>query len=275
MSFSYYGPLCTEVYNATKPVGHSLGGDIEFYRDYLTNCNGRILEAMSGSGRLLIPLLEAGLKVDGLDYSTDMIDSCRALCTERGLPVPELFAADLETLHLPYRYEVIMIAAGSLLLIQDRQASIKALHNLYHHLEPGGRLVLDLFLPDVTNTTDYSGTSTVQLSDGDTITMESKVIEVNMLQQYKVSLIRYEKWRQGTLIATELQQLALRWYGVEELRMILEQIGFIDVVVYADFDPDQPPSRSDQKFVFEATREVPTEVVSIEGQIANESTVTK
>lgn len=39
MSFSYYGPLCTEVYNATKPVGHSLGGDIEFYRDYLKNCN--------------------------------------------------------------------------------------------------------------------------------------------------------------------------------------------------------------------------------------------
>ncbi|CAM2784057.1 class I SAM-dependent methyltransferase [Paenibacillus taichungensis] len=273
MSFSYYGPLCTEVYNATKPVGQSLGGDIEFYRDYLMNCNGRILEAMSGSGRMLIPLLEAGLNVDGLDYSTDMLDSCRALCTERGLPLPELFAADLETLDLPYRYEVIIIAAGSLLLIQDRQASIKALHNLYQHLEPGGRLVLDLFLPDVTNTTShYSGTSTVQLPDGDTITMESKDIEVNMLQQYKVSLIRYEKWRHGTLIATELQQLALRWYGVEEMRMILEQIGFVEVIVYADFDPDQEPSRSDQKFVFEATRGLPSEVDSLSGQSAIEST---
>ncbi|WP_139209291.1 hypothetical protein [Paenibacillus sp. OK003] len=88
--------------------------------------------------------------------------------------------------------------------------------------------------------------------------MESKDIEVNMLHQYKVSLIRYEKWRHGTLIATELQQLALRWYGVEELRMILEQIGFIDVVVYADFNPDQTPSRSDQKFVFGATRGIPS-----------------
>ncbi|MFC9710796.1 class I SAM-dependent methyltransferase [Paenibacillus sp. NPDC056933] len=255
MSFSYYGPLCTEVYNATKPIGHSLGGDIDFYRDILMNCKGRILEAMSGSGRMLIPLLEAGLKVDGLDYSTDMLNSCLALCTERGLPKPELFAADLETLDLPYRYEAIIIPGGSLLLIQDRQASVKALRNLYHHLEPGGRLVLDLFLPDVTNTTPhYSGTSTVQLQNGDTITMESKDIELNMLQQYKVSLIRYEKWRQGTLIATELQQLALRWYGVEEFRMILELIGFSDISVYADFDPHRTPSRSDQKYVFEATR---------------------
>lgn len=147
MSFSYYGPLCTEVYNATKPVGHSLGGDIEFYRNYLTNCNGRILEAMSGSGRMLIPLLEAGLNVDGLDYSTDMLDSCRALCSMRELPMPELIAADLETLDLPYRYEVIIIAAGSLLLIQDRQASIKALRNLYQHLEPGGNLCWTSFYP--------------------------------------------------------------------------------------------------------------------------------
>ena len=214
MSFSYYGPLCTEVYNVTKPVGHSFGGDIEFYRDYLLNFNGRILEAMSGSGRMLIPLLEAGLKVDGLDYSTDMIDSCLAHCTERGLDVPELFVADLVKLDLPYRYEAIIIPGGSLLLIQDRQASIKSLCKLYDHLVPGGKLVLDLFLPDVTNTTSYySGTSTVQLPNGDTITMENKDIDIDMLHQYKVSLIRYEKWHQGHLVATELQQLTLRWYG--------------------------------------------------------------
>ena len=57
MSFSYYGPLCTKVYDITKPIGYSLGGDIEFYSHLLQHCNGRILEAMSGSGRMLIPLL--------------------------------------------------------------------------------------------------------------------------------------------------------------------------------------------------------------------------
>ncbi|MDB5084356.1 MAG: methyltransferase [Bacilli bacterium] len=32
MSFSYYGELCTEVYDLTKKVGHSFGGDVEYYR---------------------------------------------------------------------------------------------------------------------------------------------------------------------------------------------------------------------------------------------------
>ena len=61
-------------------------------------------------------------------------------------------------------------------------------------------------------------TSTVSLPDGDTITVEVKTIEVRLLHQYKVSLIRYEQWHQGALVATELQQLTLRWYGIEELR---------------------------------------------------------
>lgn len=113
-----------------------------------------------------------------------------------------LFVADLEKLDLPYRYEAIIIPGGSLLLIQDRQASINVLRNLFQHLEPGGRLVFDLFLPDVTQPSSVE-TSTVSLPDGDTITVEVKTIEVNLLQQYKVSLIRYEQWHQGALVATE------------------------------------------------------------------------
>jgi hypothetical protein len=54
MSFSYYGELCTEVYDLTKHVGQSIGGDIEYYREKLKHCKGRILEAMVGSGRVMI-----------------------------------------------------------------------------------------------------------------------------------------------------------------------------------------------------------------------------
>lgn len=255
MSFSYYGPLCTKVYDITKPVGHSLGGDIEFYGNLLQQCSGRILEAMSGSGRMLIPLLEAGLQVDGIDYSKAMIQSCLARCAERALPTPELFEADLETLSLPYHYEAIIIPGGSLMLIQDRCASIKALQNLYDHLEPGGRLIFDLFLPDFTQPAAVE-TSTVRLPDGDTITIEVKTTEINLLHQYKTSLIRYEQWHQGSLVGTELQELTLRWYGVEELRLILEKIGFANIEIYADFKPGQAPTKASQKFVFEAARKV-------------------
>lgn len=45
--FSFYSTLCTELYDYTKPVGYSLNGDIEYYKERLKDCRGRILEAAS------------------------------------------------------------------------------------------------------------------------------------------------------------------------------------------------------------------------------------
>lgn len=256
MSFSNYGELCTEVYDLTKKVGQSLGGDIEYYCDKLKDCKGRILEAMVGSGRVLIPLLESGLIVDGVDDSPQMLASCRNRCEELGL-TPDLYEATLQKLSLPHQYEAIIIPGGSFLLIEQREESLEVLHRLYDHLESGGRLILDLFLPDNNyNSAElgrWGGSATYHLPNGDIITMESKCIEADLFfNQHTVSYLKYEKWRNGELIQTELQRFALRWYGVEEFKYILESVGFSDVTVCADFDDDKKPVRADQKFIYQA-----------------------
>ncbi|GMK44381.1 methyltransferase [Paenibacillus glycanilyticus] len=258
MSFSYYGELCTEVYDLTKKVGQSFSGDIEYYREKLKHCKGRILEAMVGSGRVIIPLLESGLIVDGVDYSAQMLASCRYRCEARGL-APDLYQANLQELSLPHKYEAIIIPGGSFLLIEQREESIQVLNRLYEHLEPGGRLILDLFLPDNNyNSSElgrWDGTATYHLPNGDLITMEGKNAEVDLFfNQYRVSYLKYEKWRKGVLIQTELQRFAMRWYGVEEFKMILEGIGFSDVTVCADFVDGKKPSNGNQKFVYQATK---------------------
>lgn len=255
MSFSYYGELCTEVYDLTKQVGHSFGGDIEYYRDRLhAGAGKKILEAMVGSGRVIIPLLESGLTVDGVDASPDMLASCRRRLNERGLNA-ELFEADLQELSLPHRYDAIVIPSGSFLLIEKREQSIAALKRLYDHLEPGGRLLFDTFLPrSVDNDLGKSETSTFTFPNDDIITMESKLVEANMYEQVKVTYLKYEKWRDGRLIQTELQRFALRWYGVEELKLVLHSVGFSDVVVSADFEYGKPPRNGSQTYVYEAIK---------------------
>jgi len=254
MSFSYYGELCTEVYDLTKKIGQSIGGDLEYYRSRLKHCKGRILEAMVGSGRVIIPLLESGLIVDGVDYSPEMLASCRQRCEERELAI-NLYESNLQELSLPDKYEAIIIPGGSFLLIEKREESLNALKRLYDHLQPGGRLILDLFLPDNNfECGQFGGTSTFTLPNGDTITMEDKLVEADLYNQYKVSFIKYEKWRNGALIQTELQRFALRWYGVEEFKLVLESIGFSDVVVSADFEYGKAPTNGKQQFVYEAIR---------------------
>lgn len=254
MSFSNYGELCTEVYEFTKNIGQSLSGDIEFYQNKLKSCDGKVLEAMVGSGRVLIPLLEAGIKIDGADYSPEMLAACRQHCAERGLSA-NLYESNLQNLALTQQYEIIIIPGGSFLLIEERNESIEALKNLYEHLKPGGKLMLDLFLPEPDFDVSSGGeVSTFHLSDGDHITMERKLVEANFLEQYKVYYLKYEKWRNGSLLQTELQRFAMRWYGVEEFKLLLENIGFEDVQVYADYDENKAPSDAKQIFVYEATK---------------------
>lgn len=223
MSLGSYGKLATEVYDITKPIGHSFG-DVEFYLGRLRSCTGRVLEPAVGTGRVMIPLLEAGMEVEGIDNSPEMLGICHARCAERGLE-PVLHEGDMRSLSLPQRYEAIIVPAGSFLLIERREESLGTLKRFREHLLPGGRLILDLELQ-----TDFSvgtiSTGTVETPQGETITMESNVAEVNFLEQYSVSHLRYEKWRDGELLRTELQRFARRWYGLEEFELVLKSLGF-------------------------------------------------
>jgi SAM-dependent methyltransferase len=251
MSLGSYGRLATEAYDIDKPIGRSFG-DVEFYLERLKSCTGRVLEPAVGTGRVMIPLTEAGLEVEGLDDSPEMLAICRARCAERGLQ-PVLYEGDMGSLSLPHSYEAIIVPAGSFLLIERREESLGTLKRFHEHLLPGGRLILDLELQ-----TDFRvgtiSTWTVQTPQGETITMEAKVVEVNFLEQYSVSHLRYEKWRDGELLRTEMQRFALRWYGLEEFELVLKSLGFSEVVVSAYYEYGKRPTRADQTFTFEARR---------------------
>lgn len=250
--FSSYGELCTEVYDFTKPVGFSFGREIEFYKERLHGCHGVVLEAGVGSGRVLIPLLESGLQVDGLDSSASMLNSCRTRCEQRGLK-PQLYEGELQNFKLSQRYEAIIMPAGSFLLLERREESLAALERIHHHLKPGGKLIIDLFLQDEFEPKAPRLTS-YELPSGDLITMENRLVEVSHLHQYVIRYLKYEKWREGQLIQTELQRFPLRWYGLEEFKLVLERFGFRNIVVSADYEYGQAPSGDNQVYTFEAVR---------------------
>jgi ubiquinone/menaquinone biosynthesis C-methylase UbiE len=249
MSLGSYGRLATEIYDITKPIGHSFG-DVEFYLQRLKYRTGPVLEPAVGTGRVMIPLMEAGIEVEGVDNSAEMLAICRARCAERGLQ-PVLHEGDMGSLSLPERYEAIIIPAGSFLLIERREESLGALKRFREHLVRGGRLILDLELQTDLRVGTIS-TGTVETPQGETITTESNVVEVNFLEQYSVSYLRYEKWQEGELMQTEMQRFALRWYGLEEFELVLKSLGFSEVVVSADYEYGKRPIHADQTFTYEA-----------------------
>lgn len=249
----YYSKLSTEVYGVDKPIGTSFG-DVEFYLDRLAGITGgRILEPATGTGRMLVPLLENGLTVDGFDSSGEMLEMCKKNCAERGLR-PNLFEADMKTFSLGTEYEAVIIPAGTFLLLHEREDSLLALENFHKHLKPGGKLIVDLYLPtdnEVGNTTLRSW----EVEDGEIITLETTTKEIDHINQYSVAHNRYERWKCGKLLDTELERFAMRWYGVEEFRTILETHGFRDIVVSADYTYGEYPKTPHQSITFEAIAE--------------------
>jgi hypothetical protein len=169
---------------------------------------------------------------------------------------PVLYESNMSSLSLTRRYEAIIVPAGSFLLIERREESLGALRRFREHLIPGGRLILDIELQTDFRTGSVS-TRTWETPRGETITLESKLVEVNFLEQYTVSHLRYEKWRGGELMRTELQHFPMRWYGLEEFKLVLRSVGFSDVVVFADYEYGRRRSRADQTFTFEARHEDP------------------
>ncbi|MEO1764819.1 MAG: class I SAM-dependent methyltransferase, partial [Cyanobacteria bacterium J06629_18] len=64
----YYG-LVVETYNKFHPQKNINDGD--FYKKLIDEVDGKVLEIMCGSGRVLIPLLRQNIDIDGLDCSSE------------------------------------------------------------------------------------------------------------------------------------------------------------------------------------------------------------
>lgn len=69
---NYYGSLCTELYELLHPEAPR--EELDFYLSYAAP-GQRILEAMCGSGRFLVPFLERGFAIEGVDLSAEMLAS--------------------------------------------------------------------------------------------------------------------------------------------------------------------------------------------------------
>jgi 2-polyprenyl-3-methyl-5-hydroxy-6-metoxy-1,4-benzoquinol methylase len=82
--------------------------ELAFYHGCILRFGQPALDLACGTGRLLIPLLQVGLDVDGCDLSEDMLVHCRAKAAQAGLTTA-LYAQPMHDFALPRRYRTIFI----------------------------------------------------------------------------------------------------------------------------------------------------------------------
>lgn len=232
-----YGKLCSLFYDATKKYAPER--ELSFFASFIEKNPGRVLEAMCGSGRLLIPLMQRGYTVDGVDNSTIMLERCRMRAAELNL-VPQLYEQSLEELNLPHKYSVITIAVGSFQLITDCSAALQVLKKLHVHMQPHGSLLIDFFVPDMT--ADLRSVRLARLDHRTEIRLTTRyVFEVEQRIAYAFSL--YELMVDGVVQEQENELLQVTWYSNEELQQLLNQAGFEVITFYEESFRSSGPSR--------------------------------
>jgi SAM-dependent methyltransferase len=108
--------------------------------------SGEVLELMSGTGRVSIPLIEAGVKLTCVDISLKLNAVFKSKLEHKGLRA-DIYQMDVCLLDIHKKFDMIIIPLYSFAHIVSPDDQRKALTRIYQHLLPGGTFICTLRNP--------------------------------------------------------------------------------------------------------------------------------
>ncbi|MEU4579097.1 class I SAM-dependent methyltransferase [Nonomuraea sp. NPDC023979] len=107
---------------------------------------GRALEFAIGTGRVAVPLAERGVPVTGIELSQPMIDQLRTKAGEAAIPV---VAGDMASAVAPGAYSLVYLVYNTIGNLLTQAEQVACFRNAARHLSPGGRFVIELWVPEL------------------------------------------------------------------------------------------------------------------------------
>ena len=112
----------------------------------------RALELAIGTGRIAIPLKERGVEVSGIDASPEMVARLRE---KPGGAAITVHMGDFGAVDVEGTFPLIYLTFNTIFGLSTQDEQVTCFRNVADRLEPGGRFILDCFVPDVTRFDQY------------------------------------------------------------------------------------------------------------------------
>jgi len=107
---------------------------------------GAALELAIGTGRVAVPLAERGVPVTGIELSQPMVDVLRTKVDEATIPV---VMGDMATVRAPGRFSLVYLVFNTISNLLTQGEQVECFRNAARHLAPGGRFVIELWVPQL------------------------------------------------------------------------------------------------------------------------------
>lgn len=243
---NYYGSLCTEMYEILHK--EAPGDELGFYLSYAEK-GMKILEPLCGSGRFLLPFLERGLDISGVDLSGEMLAKLR-----QKAPGARVIQGDILAFAPEEAYDYIFISSGSVSLFTDMEMCRAVLGKMKGLLKKGGRFVfaVDTVADRCPDDPDYRVSVSVKTEEGFDLILKGKNFYDEKNQtQFSPSI--YELYRGEELLQREEMDFQTHLYQLGELEPWLRDMGFREIRVYSTYEKAAAENNQADMFLYECT----------------------
>ncbi len=237
--------------------------DVDFFVEMAKQSRGPVLELGCGTGRVLIPTAREGVEIVGLDLSPSMLSLCREKLSNEPGEVQakvQLVQGDLRSFDLGKEFGLVTMPFRPfqhLIGVEDQMA---CLESVYRHLVDDGKLILDVFNPDICRLadeecpTEWEEEIEFSMPDGRRVVRRGRILSRDLLEQRRecelAHFVRYPDGREEVLT----QRFWLRYLFRYEVEHLLARTGFEVAQSYADYDKSQLGSQYPGELIFVARK---------------------
>ncbi len=237
--------------------------DLDFYVEMAKEAGGPVLELGCGTGRVLIPTARAGVEITGVDVSREML----AVCEQRLAQEPDavrsrvrLQQADMRAFELGRTFRLATIPFRPFQHLQSVLDQLDCLACLRRHLEPGGRLVFDLFNPSMHALTrdnlgeEIGDEPKFVMPDGRKVVRTHRIVARDYFQQVTQVELIYNVTHPDGREERLVQAFPMRYLFRYEAEHLLARAGFTVEQLYAGFDKSPFGSKDPGELIFVARK---------------------
>ena len=215
--------------------------DVPLYENFARAAEGPVLELGVGTGRVAIPLANAGFDLWGIDCSKEMLDRAKSKAEQAGSGRVRLEHGDMRTFKLDQSFALIFAGLGAFhhLLSSDEQAA--CLRRVTEHLSPGGLFVCDL--RPIFHEPWEAGDSTPLMHDwtrvlpstGETVT-KTRTVQSDAGKQVRHQTNFYDLVDAEGTVRRIIEEVDLRFTTRYEMEGLLRDAGLDLEQMYGDYD---------------------------------------
>jgi ubiquinone/menaquinone biosynthesis C-methylase UbiE len=208
--------------DAYDDASRGVPGDLEFYLNLAVESGGPVVELGVGTGRIAIPIAQAGIEVIGIDNAEPMLAIARRKARAAGVEARlRLVVGDMRAFAVERPVPLVTLPYRTFLHNLELDDQVATLEACYRALVPGGRLALNVFNPDLRFIDSWSALSPDEWNR--TVAGTPSPVVRSTLRVRDSAGVRHDA------------RLELRYVRREEMEQLFRETGFVVEARYGDF----------------------------------------